>query len=164
MNFGRLNIGLHEFSYSIDSKFFDDFGATKIEHCKTNTQLQIEKKQANLMVFNFDIKGEASFACDRCTDPLIYPMESEFKVLVKVEDQENDTSDEIVYLPPDSYEYNVASLIYDFHILSVPFKKDCLRKDHENCLKINEILDFGSVTEESAVEDDPRWNELRKLL
>lgn len=166
INFGRLKLGKHEFSFDIDDTFFANYSQELISQCQTKTDLVIDKTRANLMNFHFNISGHGIFPCDRCLEDMSYPLEGKFSVLVKLEDSDND-SDEIVYLPVDAYEYNVADLIYDFHILSIPFKKECVRDNHPTCIKIEQLIEEGSSDDDTDGDDqdaDPRWNELRKLL
>lgn len=118
------------------------------------------------MKFDFDIAGSMDLPCDRCNENMTYPIHGKHQVLVKLENQENPVADEIIYLSPDAYEINVADTLYDFHILSIPLKKDCLQPENENCQKINDLL-MGSSEAENTIEEnegDPRWNDLKKLL
>ncbi|MGB0429389.1 MAG: YceD family protein [Bacteroidia bacterium] len=165
VNFGRLKVGKHSFEYKVDDKFFAEYEQELIENCNTNTVLTIDKTRLNLMKFSFKISGSADFACDRCNEKRTYPLQGNFDILVKLQDEES-TDDDIVFLSHDAYEYNIASLIYDFHILSIPFKKDCVHENHPTCLKIEELINNGSQPDNDVddEEGDPRWNELRKLL
>ena len=113
------------------------------------------------MKFNFKIKGTVTLACDRCTEMLPYPIETKHQVLVKLEEQEGSVSDEIVFLSPDAYEYNVAELIYDFHTLSIPLKKEC-QHISDRCNEIDAML--NSYNRDEETNTDPRWDELKKLL
>lgn len=165
INFGRLKLGKHEFSFQVDQKFFEQFEQSIIGKCNMKVDLIIDKTRLNLMKFHFIIGGSADFPCDRCNDDLPYNMDGEFDILIKLEEQEGIENEEIIFLPSEAYEYNIAELLYDFLILSIPFKKDCLRENHPTCIKIDELIDSGSHNDdEDDEEGDPRWNDLRKLL
>ena len=166
VNFGRLKLGKHEFNFQVTNKFFESFEQSLVDNCQIKVALTIDKTRLNLMKFNFKIGGSANFPCDRCNVELPYPMDNEFDILVKLNEEEGVENDEIVFLSPDAYEFNVAVLLYDFLTLSVPFKKDCLRKDHPDCIKIEELISYGnsSDNEEDDDDGDPRWNDLKKLL
>lgn len=166
INFGRLKLGKHEFQYKVGFDFFKEFEQDLIEDCNTSVLLTIDKTRLNLMKFNFKISGSADFPCDRCLEQKSYPLQGDFDVLVKLNEDEGANNDEIIFLSPDAYEYNVSELIYDFHILSIPFKKDCVHENHPTCLKIEELIEggFDDDNDDNDIEDDPRWNELKKLL
>lgn len=163
INFGRLKPGQHVFDFQVDDSFFAHFQLDSMLNCRTHTQLTIDKPRANQMDWNFAIAGRAPFPCDRCNDVLSYPIGGNYQVIVKLEDAGTSDDDDIIFLPSDSHEYNVAQLVYDFHLLSVPFKKECLRNDHPNCLEADQLLRSGSRSNNGETQD-PRWNELRKLL
>lgn len=165
VNFGRLKLGKHDLKYQIDASFLSLFDYNSIERCSTSVTVLIEKTRANLLTFNFALDGSADLACDRCLDMLSYPVKGEYHFLLKLENQEDSDDDEIVYLPPDAYEINLASYIYDFQLLSLPFKKDCIRENHPSCEEVNNILLNNNGDDEDDKDDlDPRWNDLKKLL
>ncbi len=165
VNFGRLKLGKHEFEFDIDDSFLKHYETDLLINCNTKTMLTIDKTRLNLMKFGFKISGSADLPCDRCNELKPYPINGEFDVLVKLEDEES-SDDDIIFLSPDAYEYNIAGLVYDFHILSIPFKKDCIHENHPTCLKIEALIESGSQSDNEEDDDfaDPRWNELKKLL
>lgn len=118
-----------------------------------------------MLTFYFDLDGTSDLPCDRCLDVLPYPTSGSYKFILKLENQESN-DDEIVYLPPDSYEINVASHLFEFQVLSLPFKKDCIRDNHPSCDEVNRILSEGVGPDDDDDEEDldPRWNDLKKLL
>jgi uncharacterized metal-binding protein YceD (DUF177 family) len=89
-------------------------------------------------------------------------------LVVKFGHEFNDEHDEILILPHEAYQVNVAQYIYELIVLSTPSKRvhpnvvdgtmqsDALRKLEE--LRINEEK---TVEEEST---DPRWDKLKDLL
>lgn len=167
VNFGRMKLGKHELTYDIDASFLSLFDYDAIEQCSSKVNLLIDKARANLLTFYFSIDGTATLPCDRCLDVLPYQVQGEYKFILKLEHQES-TDDEIVYLSPDAYEINLAAYIFDFQILSLPFKKDCIRDNHPSCQEVDRILLQGSSDTSEDLDDeedvDPRWNDLKKLL
>lgn len=163
IHFGRLTPGKHEFNFSVDKEFFAHYDYD-VAACSTKTQLVITKTSAVLMTFEFSIAGTMDLPCDRCIEVLPYPIEGQYQVLVKLENQDTTVADEIIYLSPDAYEINVADTLYEFHILSIPLKTDCTRRDHIDCQKINDLLLGSSQPDIPEDDGDPRWNDLKKLL
>ena len=51
-----LKIGIHEFNYQIDGKFFEAFEGSLISDCQVHVKLELEKKET-LFILNFFIDG-----------------------------------------------------------------------------------------------------------
>lgn len=167
MNFGRLKTGRHVFSFDIDKTFFAPLEDSIIQDCKTQVTLEIDKTRLNLMTFNFSIQGDLMLDCDRCLETLPYPIDTSYSFMLKLKevDPEGETEDddEIVFLGPNDFEIDVSKHIYDFHTLSVPFKREC-QQVSTRCREIENMLSSGSNAEDTDSSSDPRWNDLKKLL
>lgn len=164
IHFGKLEPGNHSFEYKVDGEFFAHYEDSLISNCKTIVQLKLQKVSSVLLNLTFSIKGTIDQECDRCLEELAYPIETNYKIIVKLENQEDNDNDEILYLSPDAYEINISDLLYDFHILSIPFKKECLEVS-DKCDEIDNYINSNNTINESEEEDiDPRWNDLKKLL
>lgn len=167
MNFGRLKTGRHVFSFEIDKSFFASQEDSIIQNCNTQVDLEIDKTRLNLMTFNFSIHGDLMLDCDRCLETLPYPIDSNYSLMVKLKevDPENEMEDddEIVFLGPNDFEIDLSKHIYDFHTLSIPFKRECQHVS-SRCNEIENLLSSGSNSTDNDSSGDPRWNDLKKLL
>ena len=86
--FVGLKPGVHEFSYSINDKFFEAFQQQDFRHCKANVKLSLDKK-SSFMLLKFEIGGNLEVTCDRCNNNLPWELWDEFNITVKmVEDPE----------------------------------------------------------------------------
>lgn len=125
-------------------------------------------KQTNLIQLDFQFKGFLRVECDRCAVTAPYPIEGDARLILQMQEGESD-DDEIVYLPYEAYEYNVAQYIYETLALSLPLRVvPCeVTGDKSICDQtVISHLDAMSVPEPKEEEEtpvDPRWAALKKL-
>lgn len=165
INFGRLKVGEHQFDYRIDGSFFEDSGESLIEKCDTRVTLVLDKTRETLIHLDFEIEGSLDLACDRCSRTLGYPVKGDYRVSLKlVDNADEQEDDDVFFLSHDEYEFDISELLYEFHNLLVPMKKECLLQDNE-CRRVEEFLEGGQdSTGEGGEQNDPRWDDLKKLL
>lgn len=166
--FKGLGIGKHDFEYQVDKRFFDYFDGGIAEDGDVNVKLELEKQSA-LMVLWFHVKGTVKIQCDRCLDIFDQPVKSQNKVFVKYGEGNFEEGDDVVWIGVDDTHINVAKLIYDFIILSIPIKHVHPDDANGNSLCNPEMLKrlkAMSVEEKSTDKPatDSRWDELKKLL
>ena len=63
-----LKVGVHNFDYEIDRKFFDHFEDSPIHDCAVKVKLEFEKKET-FFILKFFIDGNVNVECDRCLVP-----------------------------------------------------------------------------------------------
>lgn len=171
INFSSLKTGIHEFKYILKDAFFDEFNVERdFENCKIQFDVKLEKSE-NMMTFFFDHQGSAVMPCGRCTDSVQFNFEGSHRQVVKF-GEENYNTDELIVLAPNEYKINIAYLLYEFSILSIP--SNIYHEDEENCNQdylegisdylLSEIVqDDEIIEEEDEDEIDPRWNQLKNL-
>lgn len=158
VQFEGLKEGLHHFDYEVEDTFFAAFEGSLIEKGKLTVELEFEKK-SNMMVLQFSIRGEVTADCDRCGDPLQVPLNFKQKIIVKFGDENEDTSEELTFIPHSAYELDVAPFIYEFAVLAMPF-----RKVHPKGECNEEVLArLKAMQVKNDTETDPRWNKLNEL-
>lgn len=167
--FVGLKQGKHQFEYNISKAFFDEFDYSPIKQGDLKITLELQK-QETMMVLTFALNGKVTLTCDRCNEEFEWDIHSDERVLLKMSEEDYDTSDEIVTLSKNDYEINVANFIYEFINLAVPIVH--IHPDLENgepgCNKeVLKIIKKLSVSEQSdsktIVQHDPRWDALKKL-
>lgn len=165
--FSGLKEGNHLFDFSAEQRFFAGFEESEIKRGSVSIQVDLEKRSTYLRLL-FSLEGEVELICDRCLEPYMQPLQSEFPMLVKFSETETDDGDEVIYIHPGSHQVEVAKLIYEFIVLSIPIRHvhpdgedgeslcdpEMLRKLDE--LRAPELPDHEPV--------DPRWNDLRKII
>jgi uncharacterized metal-binding protein YceD (DUF177 family) len=119
---------------------------------------------------HFKASGTVNVNCDISNEPYNQKIKGTFDLIVKFGDEYNDEYDDILIIPHEEYEINVAQYIYELIILSVPVKRihpgvkdGTLQSDILK--KLEELSPKDLENKEKASEEiDPRWNTLKKLL
>ena len=164
--FKGLGIGKHDFEYQIKRRFFEYFDGGIAEDGDVDVKLVLEKQSA-FMVLWFYVEGTVKIQCDRCLDIFDQPVESQNKVFIKYGEEKFEDGEDIIWLAPDDSLINVAKLIYDFIILSIPIKHAHPDNAEGNSLCNPEMLkrlNLMSVKEDEKPVTDSRWDELKKLI
>jgi uncharacterized protein len=146
-----LSPGKHEFLYEITGKFFENREFSIIAEGKISVRLELEKKET-MMIGNFEISGNADTTCDKCGDPVTVEIEGSNKMFYKFGlDQTEDEN--LIILPPESFELDVTETIYEFITISLP-----IRNEHEEGECNEETLEilkqYMMVRDPNAPEDD----------
>lgn len=170
-----LSAGKHEFTYELDNKFFEliDDGTADVKRGKVNVAVAV-KAANSTFDFNFEINGIVYVPCDRCLDDITMEVKTNNKLIVKFGNEYSEESDEIVIIPEEDGEINIAWFLYEFIILSLPMKKvhapgQCNRivssklnkhkvstSEDENDDDINDLDDENTST-------DSRWDALKDI-
>lgn len=149
-----------EFSFLFDDEFFTEIQSAEVLGGAVETRVTVEKNASGFEV-SFSGNGAVKVLCDRCLDEANLATSFEQKLLVKFGDEFCDDGDEIVIVPENSGVLNIAWLVYEFIILSLPTQKvhangDC---NEEMIQKLEE-----NSPENEKKEIDERWEKLKKLL
>jgi len=171
VEFKGLKEGLHEFEYEIEDKFFEHFDQGVVSVGDLAVKVDLEKRNTFLKLY-FKIKGWVELTCDRCLENYHQKIKNSFEVYVKFGDTSNNIDDdEIFWVLPEEHRINLAQLIYEYIVLSIPLKH--VHPDKKNgesgCdTDMIERLDNFTHAEEREEEKkendiDPRWEALRKL-
>ncbi|KPH12287.1 DUF177 domain-containing protein [Chryseobacterium sp. ERMR1:04] len=164
VSFSGLKTGKHQFKFEIDKTFFQLFDT---EQEFTNPKISVDvllEKHTTFLEFEIESYGNVELVCDITNDDFTYPIENDIRVLVKFGEEYDDSEEDVITIPTNDHAFNVAQLIYENVILSIPMKKVSPNISEEDL----EILERFSPTEteeaeEKEPESDPRWEALRKL-
>ena len=122
ISFSGLKIGEHHFEYDIDNTFFTDLDYSEFNKADLKVDLNFNKK-TTLMELSFKTSGTVNVNCDLTNEPFDQKVEGSINVIVKFGDEFNDDNEEILILPHNEFELNVAQFIYEMIILAIPLKK-----------------------------------------
>lgn len=164
--FAGLKLGKHNFEYSVNSSFFDQFENSLIEKASMDVSLVLDKHE-NMLILEFTLKGTISVECDRCTELFELPVKGSNKLIVKLGDQEEDTNeDEIVVISRNENSINIAPHIYEYISLMVPLKKvhRTLKECNQETITVLEKLAVKNNSKKDKNDTDPRWNALKDLI
>lgn len=170
--FKGLKEGDHHFEFKLDDQFFEKFENSIVQKGNFDAKVTL-KRQASLMILKMSVKGKAELECDRCLDNYLQKVKNSSSLYIKFGSEAEEMSDDVVVIPFDEYQINVAHFLYELVILGLPIKHVHPDDEFGNSTcnpgmvdKLNEYLIVGdhvSETEETQETDD-RWNELKKLL
>lgn len=163
IQFEGLKNGNHRFDFLITDVFFEALG-TEIDFNHAQIQVAVDLvKSTTMLVFDFDIQGQALFPCDRCLDEYLQPISSSQKLIVNFGEESQSDYDSIITLSRSEYEINLAPIINDYILIALPMKRECANQisakscNPEMIQRIEEL----SVDPNSPKEPDPRWNALQ---
>lgn len=173
--------GVHEFTYDLGKVFFKNMENEDIHDADIHVTLTVNH-HGDLYEMHFTMEGTLTLLCDRCLDDLELPVDTTYDINVKYGDDYNDDSDDLLIIPESDNYLNVAYMMYDTAVLTIPIKHvhpagkcnramSAMLKKHraqspddedlslENQL-IEEMDDSDTGSEENT---DPRWDGLKKL-
>lgn len=178
----NLSLGIHQKEYFLENKFFVDIDGAEVQKGKVKVDLTI-KRSAMMFEMIFQIEGVVYVPCDRCLDDMELPISTQNRLVVKFGKEYAEESEEIVIIPEDEGEINLAWFIYEFIALAIPMKHvhqpgKCNRtmssKLKKHTTKSADPDDeYGDELEgdDMSVDDnldtnqtDPRWDALKGLV
>ncbi len=169
-----------QFEFVLDNLFFAHIDGPEVQKGKVNVILTV-KKTSRAFEFHFQTDGIVWVPCDRCLDEMELVVSSTDKLMVKFGREYAEEGDNLIVIPEEEGEINVAWFMYEFVALSVPMKhvhapgkcnKGMTGKLNKH-LRTNASEEEGEegfepeadmVEEEQEEQTDPRWNELKKIL
>ena len=171
------------YEFVLDNLFFANIDGPEVQKGKVNVGLVV-KKTSHAFELNFQTDGIVWVPCDRCLDDMEQPVTSTDKLLVKFGHEYAEEGDNLIIIPEEEGEINVAWFMYEFIALAIPMKhvhapgkcnkamSSKLSKhlrttpdeemSEETFAPEEESNEFVSDDTDTAV--DPRWDELKKIL
>lgn len=155
-----LAVGKHHYEFKANKRFFEEFAYLDAEDVRINAVLQLNKT-STFLELEFKLSGELLLPCDVCTALFWQPIKRDKTIVVTFGDEFNDDEDELVVIPRADTIVNVAKMIYELVILSIPSKivhpeGEC---DKEMIAQLNKY----KISENDKEMIDPRWDKLKKL-
>jgi len=159
IKFAGLKNGKHNFDFDIEQEFFQLFGAEQeFDHAKLKADVTLDK-HTTFLEFKIKISGTVDLVCDISSEEFEYPLNTEIEIQVKFGDTFNDDNDEIIIIPHNEMDFNIAQLIYEAVSLAIPMKKISPNVSEESL----QLLEQYSPKEKDTSEIDPRWSALQQL-
>lgn len=164
----------------LDTDYFTKIDSPEVRKGAIQATIHV-KKAGGVFELTFQLEGMVVVPCDRCLDDMEQPVSCNEKLTVKLGPALSEEGD-IIIIPEDEGEINIAWFLYEFIVLSIPIKhvhppgkcnkamSDQLRKhqsrnisesgDDEESDDLSDE-DMGDDAEES--EPDPRWDKLKDI-
>ena len=177
----NLPPGVHEYEYFLENKFFVDIDGDEVQKGKVKVNLTV-KRTSMVFDMNFQLEGIVYVPCDRCLDDMELPVSTQNKLVVKFGKEYAEESEEIVIIPEEEGEINLAWFIYEFIALAIPMKhihapgkcnkamssklkKHTARRADDEDEFDEEAADDIVVDDDAAdMPSDPRWDALKGLV
>ena len=172
-----------KYEFVLDNQFFALIDGPEVQKGKVEVALAV-KKTSRSFELDFHTEGVVWVPCDRCLDDMEQPVSSTDKLIVKFGHEYAEEGDNLIVIPEEEGEINVAWFMYEFVALAVPMKhvhpvgkcnKSMTGKLNKH-LRTTSDEDEGVFTseedeelsnegdEKDETQIDPRWNELKKIL
>lgn len=171
VSFSGLNLGKHTFKFRITQAFFELFDFNQdFRNPAIDAVVELEK-HSNFLDLKLNATGEVEVDCDVTDEPYQQPIDGELALVVKFGQTFDDSDDEVWTIPHGEHEINVAQLIYELVLLSIPNKRVNPNLDSEKAQEALDLLDKyapkASAEENIDKENDstdPRWDSLKDLF
>lgn len=181
--FTSLPFGKSNFTFELSQSFFELFEIEQDFENPTMIVSIILDKKSTMLELEISLKGNITVPCDLTGELFQQEISNNAELIVKFGDEFDDTDFEIWVIPREEYQINLAQILYELAMLSVPTKRihpDVLNGESNS--EMIDLLDQYSIYEldEDAenVEDDndndngdvddnddidPRWAKLKDL-
>jgi uncharacterized metal-binding protein YceD (DUF177 family) len=166
--FVGLKPGVHEFNYSVDDSFFEEYQEQDFRKVQAQIRLLLEKNNS-FMILRFQIGGKAEVTCDRCNSDLPMQLFDDFTMTVKMTEEpelmnEQEEDPDVYYISRGESHLDVKNWIYEFVNLSLPMQKTC---EYENmdgpyCNPAAREL-LNKMKPEEGPKENPLWKGLEKF-
>ena len=155
--FSSLKPGSNFFSFEINKSFFEAFNYSVYESCNLLLHLDF-RKENNLMDLQFHYQGVTFTACDSVW--ILFVDISNFNSILNLVICWTQYQGDVVYLPYESYKYNIAQPFYEHFLLNFP-----RRVIHGNNLCDSKQLTLMNKysSKSDNVKFDDRWSKLKDL-
>jgi uncharacterized metal-binding protein YceD (DUF177 family) len=108
------------YKFLLDTLFFAKIDSPEVQKGKINVELVV-KRVAYIFELNFRREGFVRVPCDRCLDDMEQPIDVPGKLMVKM-GREYAQEDDLIVVPEEEGEINVAWFMYEFIALAIPMK------------------------------------------
>ncbi|MGE5519855.1 MAG: YceD family protein [Candidatus Dadabacteria bacterium] len=165
--FVGLKPGDHEFNYSVNDRFFEDYGEQDFKNTAANVKLLLEKNNS-FMRLRFEIGGKTDVTCDRCSNELPLQLFEEFTVTVKMTDEpevmnEQEEDPDVFYISRGESHLDVKDWIYEFVNLSIPMQKTCEYENMDGPFCNPAARAILKNKQEEEKKENPLWKGLEKF-
>lgn len=163
ISFTGLKNGEHKYDYVIDDFFFKQREYSEIQQAHIDAKVTLIK-EIHLLVFDIKMEGTINVMCDRCGDAFDFPVWGEKKLIISLTNDRFE-DDDIVSIPLDSSEIDIAQYLYEYVTLLLPQRRIHPDKEGGASGCNAEALKILNKLSEKKGEDkiDPRWEALKNI-
>jgi len=152
-----LSNGAHVFEFNLDDSFFELFKYDEYSQLRGKVTMEMVKSET-VLDLSLNFSGSIQAPCDVTNEPFEQALNNAFSIQVNFGDSYNDENEELLVLPHGEHQFNIAQMVYELVVLSIPAK---LYGPNAG----NGIEDYlKNEDEETETDTDPRWDQLKDLL
>lgn len=144
-----LGEGHHEYELKADGSFFAARGNDDVKEADVTAYVDIDVRHGAYKI-GITCQGWIDIPCDRCLDSMRLDVDDDYDVTVRY-GEEYDEKDDLITIPEDETEFDLAPLIADTVLLSIPLRH--VHPDGECNPEMEEIMSRHS-SEAPEEEDD----------
>lgn len=146
-------------------KLFDDEHET--EKGQFNVSIDLVRT-GTVTSLTFHVNGVVETLCDRCLVMIGMPISGDYEILVKFGDPA-ETTDEVIFIDPETHGLNVGKHMYDFILLSIPIVRripGCDKLENPPCdmTVLSYLSENIEKNNSNQGDDDSLWGDLRKVI
>lgn len=156
IQYSGLSDGEHTFHYEIKQDFFQEIDYAEITKGNIDVDIYLTKRP-QMLVFKFLIKGTVNIICDRCLDHFNLKIENDTLLYVKFGHEQKEETDNSIIIPEEAGEFDLSHYIYEYIMLSLPYKR--MHDDISACNQ--EVINKLNTTTEQSM--DPRLASLKNI-
>ena len=153
------------FEFDLDNAFFGDIDGEEFQKGSVKALVTL-KKNRDVFEFKFVLTGKVVVSCDRCLDDLEIDVDTENILRVKLGEEYADEGD-IVIVPEQDGDLNIAWYLYEFIVLALPMKRVHApgKCNHEMTGRLKKHSAERSNDDADGEEQsyDPRWEGLKNI-
>jgi uncharacterized metal-binding protein YceD (DUF177 family) len=163
ISFVGLKLGMHKFDFQISDKFFEFFEYSRVQKGDIALKLPLTRSE-NMLQLDFHFQGSVNVICDHCGENFDFPLDFNEKLLVKFTDQQQEDTEEVVFLQSAAHQIDLAQIIYEYVNLALPMRLTHPENEEgEPSCDLAGLENSKSSEETNETETDPRWEALKKL-
>ena len=115
-----LGEGHHEYEMKADGSFFAARGNDDVKEADVTAYVYIDVLHGAYEI-GITCQGWIDIPCDRCLDPMRLDVDEDYDVTVRY-GEEYDEKDDLITIPEDETDFDLAPLIADTVLLSIPLR------------------------------------------
>ena len=153
-----------EMEFELDNAFFADIDGEEFQRGVVKASVTVRKNR-DVFDFSFVLNGTVIVPCDRCLDDLEIEVDTVNSLKVKLGEEYADDGD-VVIVPEQDGDLNIAWYLYEFIVLALPMKRVHLpgKCNHEMTGRLKKhASESDEAYEGEAQEIDPRWAGLKNI-
>lgn len=172
--------GSHTFEYLLDTDYFRKIDSPEVERGKVNAVVTVKNTEGEYEI-RFQLDGIIQIPCDRCLDDMEWPISQKSRLIVKLGKTYAEESDEIIVIPEDEGEINLAWFLFEFIALSIPVKhvhapgkcnklmssklnKHMVKSSNDEGDNDSSLADTDDDMPEETESNDSRWDDLKQII